>query len=196
VCDDSVFGAAVRHAVRQSAAARQSVSESIQNGFKFRFTFHKSTFFRPEEAAPWLGRCKNTDHRTVDFRTCAAHTSRVGVIQYAVCVLHNICSTARTVLLSKTSPRASIQAARSRAYLHGAAAPDSTSSVCSFQSHSRVLRADRGAVDGAAASPGRGQEREAGGGRVAGALRLGADAAAEEAPVRARAGRAGWMRRV
>jgi hypothetical protein len=68
VCDVSVFAAAVLHAVLQSTAARQSVSESIQDGFKFCLTLHKSTFFRPEEAAPWLERYKNTDHRTVDFR--------------------------------------------------------------------------------------------------------------------------------
>jgi hypothetical protein len=29
---------------------------------------HKSTFFRPEEAAPWLGQCKNTDHKAAVFR--------------------------------------------------------------------------------------------------------------------------------
>jgi hypothetical protein len=138
---------------------------------------------------------------TRDTRACVfvyTHTSRVGVNEYAVFLLRNMCPTARTGphMLSKTSPRASIQAARSRAHLHGAAAPARTYSVCPFQSHLRVLRADRAGVDGAAASPGRGQEREAGGGRVAGALRPGADAAAEEAPVRTRAGRAGWMTRV
>jgi len=60
----------MRHAgaVRQSAAARQSGSESIQNGFKFRLTFHKLAFSRPEEAAPWLERYKNTDHKAVVFR--------------------------------------------------------------------------------------------------------------------------------
>ena len=44
--DGSVLALAMRHAgaVRQSAAARQSVSESIQNGLKFRLTFHKSAF--------------------------------------------------------------------------------------------------------------------------------------------------------
>jgi hypothetical protein len=67
VCDGSVFTAAVLHAVRQSAVALQSVSESIQNGLKFRLTFHSSTFFRPEEAALWLDWCKNTDHKAVVF---------------------------------------------------------------------------------------------------------------------------------
>jgi hypothetical protein len=59
----------MRHAgaVRQSAAARQSGSESIQNGFKFRLTFHKSVFSRPEEAVPWLRACKKTDHKAVFF---------------------------------------------------------------------------------------------------------------------------------
>jgi hypothetical protein len=65
--DGSVFAVAVLPTARQTAAARQSVSESIQNGFKFRLTFHKSTFFRPEEAAPWFEQCKNTDHKAVVF---------------------------------------------------------------------------------------------------------------------------------
>ena len=59
MCDCSVFAAAVLPTARQTAAAQQSVSESIQNGFKFRLTFHKSTFFRPEEEAPWLSGAKH-----------------------------------------------------------------------------------------------------------------------------------------
>ena len=62
VCYGSVFAGAVRPTARPSATARQSVSELIQNGLKFRLTFHKSAFSLPEEAAPWLERCKNTDH--------------------------------------------------------------------------------------------------------------------------------------
>ena len=60
MCHCSVFAATVLLMARQTATALQSVSELIQNGFKFRLTFqvHKSTFFLPEEAAPWL--CKNT----------------------------------------------------------------------------------------------------------------------------------------
>jgi hypothetical protein len=61
----------------------------------------------------------------------------------------------------------------------------------SVQSNSRVPRADRAGVDGAAAARGRGKGREAGGGRDAGALRAGADAAAEEEPVRMRVGKEG-----
>jgi hypothetical protein len=68
LCYGSVLAAAVRPTARQTAAARQSVSESIQNGFKFRLTFHKSTFVGPEEAAPWLEKCKNTYHKAVVFR--------------------------------------------------------------------------------------------------------------------------------
>jgi hypothetical protein len=56
--------AAVRQTAWQTAAVLQSVSESIQNRFKFRLTFHKST----EEVAPWLEQCKNTDHKAVVFR--------------------------------------------------------------------------------------------------------------------------------
>jgi hypothetical protein len=67
VCDCSVFVAAVLPTERQAAAARQSVSELIQNGFKFRLTFQKSTFFGPEEAASRLERCKNTDHKQSFF---------------------------------------------------------------------------------------------------------------------------------
>jgi hypothetical protein len=67
-CDGSVFAAVLLPTALQTAAARQSVSGSIQNGFKFRLTFHKSTFFRPEEAAPWFELCKNTDHKAVVFR--------------------------------------------------------------------------------------------------------------------------------
>ncbi len=63
-----MFAAAVRPTARQTAAARQSVSESIQNGFKFRLTFHKPTFSRPEEAAPWFEQCKNTGYKAVVFR--------------------------------------------------------------------------------------------------------------------------------
>ena len=68
MCDGSVFAASVRPTARPIAAARQSVSKSTQNGFKFRLTFHKSAFSRPEEAAPWLERCKNIDHKAVVFR--------------------------------------------------------------------------------------------------------------------------------
>ena len=68
MCDGSVFAALVLPMALLIAAALQSVSESIQNGLKFRLTFYKSTFFRPEEAAPWLEQCKNTDHKAVVFR--------------------------------------------------------------------------------------------------------------------------------
>ena len=64
VCNGSVFMATVW----QSAEARQSVSESIQNGFKFHLTFHKPTFSRPEEAAPWFEQCKDTGYKAVVFR--------------------------------------------------------------------------------------------------------------------------------
>ncbi len=63
MCDYSVFAAAVLPTARQTAAAPQSVSESIQNGYKFRLTFHKSTFFGPEEAAPWFELCKTQTTR-------------------------------------------------------------------------------------------------------------------------------------
>ena len=43
--DCRVFAAAVRPTAQQTAEVPQSVSESIQNGFNFRLTFHKSTFF-------------------------------------------------------------------------------------------------------------------------------------------------------
>jgi hypothetical protein len=69
VCGGSVF-ATVLPTELQTAAALQSVSESIQNGFKFHLTFHKSTFFWPEKAAPgapWFELCKNTDHKEVNF---------------------------------------------------------------------------------------------------------------------------------
>ncbi len=68
LCDGSVFAAAVRPTAQQTAAARQSVSESILNVFKFRLTFHRSTFFGPEVAAPWLEQYNNTDHKAVVFR--------------------------------------------------------------------------------------------------------------------------------
>jgi hypothetical protein len=82
------------------------------------------------------------------------------------------------------------------AHLYAAAAPAKTYADCSVRSDSRVLGADRDCVDGGTTSPGRGQECEARSGRVAGALRPCADAAAEEAPVRTKAGRAGWTTRV
>jgi hypothetical protein len=63
MCDCSVFAASVRRTARQTAAAQQSVSESIQNGFKFRLKFLKSTFFRPEEEAPWFELCKTQTTR-------------------------------------------------------------------------------------------------------------------------------------
>jgi hypothetical protein len=142
--------------------------------------------------------------RTRDTCACVfvyTHMSRVVANKYALCVLRNLCFIARTVprMLSKTSPRASIQAARSRARpictprlrpLRFALSRrgGARDAFCSVPSDSRVMRADRAGVDGAAASPGRGQEREAGGGRVVGALHAGAEAAAEEKRVRMRAG--------
>jgi hypothetical protein len=67
VCDGSVFPAAVlpTATVLQTSAVLQSVSEWVQNWIKFSLTCHKSTFFLPEEAAPWLEQCKNTDHKAV-----------------------------------------------------------------------------------------------------------------------------------
>jgi hypothetical protein len=68
----------VRQTTLQIAAALQSVSELIQDGFKFRLTFHESTFFLPEEAAPWFELCKNTDHKAVVFRKYLSAISFAG----------------------------------------------------------------------------------------------------------------------
>jgi hypothetical protein len=72
VSDGSGFPVSVlpTAAVLQTASVRQSGSESIQNQFKFRLTFHKSAFSQPEEAAPCLELCKNTDHKADVFRKC------------------------------------------------------------------------------------------------------------------------------
>jgi hypothetical protein len=62
VCDGSVFPAAVlpTATVLQTSAVLQSVSEWVQNWIKFSLTCHKSTFFLPEEAAPWLAKTQTT----------------------------------------------------------------------------------------------------------------------------------------
>jgi hypothetical protein len=56
--------------VRPTSAARQSGSEWVQNGFKFRLTFHKVALSQPEEAAPWLERCNYADHKGAISRKC------------------------------------------------------------------------------------------------------------------------------
>jgi hypothetical protein len=66
-CDGRGFAASVlpTAAVQQMAATRQSESES--ECVQVPCDTHKSTFFRPEVAAPWLEQCKNTDHKAVVF---------------------------------------------------------------------------------------------------------------------------------
>jgi hypothetical protein len=57
--------------VLPTAVALQSVSEWVQNWFKFLLIIHKLALLRPEEAEPWLEQFKITDHKEVSFCKCS-----------------------------------------------------------------------------------------------------------------------------
>jgi hypothetical protein len=61
VSDGSGFAASVPTAAIILTAAARQIGSTVQ----VPSDSHKSTFFQPEEMAPWLERCKNTDHKAV-----------------------------------------------------------------------------------------------------------------------------------